>query len=81
MVCNSASLAITKQLKRFSLTSQTEEETTLLNNEDQMSRHSDEGADFKNDLVGIFDVIVHPQYNRAFIAVVTVMLGQQLCGQ
>ena len=46
-----------------------------------MSQHSDEGADFKKDVVGIFDVIVHPQYNRAFIAVVTVMLGQQLCGQ
>ena len=46
-----------------------------------MSQHSNDGTSFKKDVIGIFDVIVNPQYNRAFIAVVMVMLGQQLCGQ
>lgn len=46
-----------------------------------MSQHSDENTDIKRDIVGIFDVIVHPEYNRGTIAVVMVMLGQQLCGE
>ncbi|KAI9709284.1 MAG: hypothetical protein M1820_003404 [Bogoriella megaspora] len=62
-----------------------DEEESLLRNEDRMSHHSDEEAPRKRDMakksiVGIFEVIRHPEYNKATFAVMMVMIAQQLCG-
>lgn len=34
----------------------------------------------KKEVLSIFEVLWKPDYNRAIIAVVAVMLAQQLCG-
>ena len=60
-----------------------EEEETLLNDEDHMSHHSGGSTKrdmTKRDILSIFDVLWKPQYNRAIVAVIAVMLAQQLCG-
>ena len=60
-----------------------EEEETLLDNEDHMSHHSGsstKGHMLKKDVVTIFGVLRNPETNRAIIAVVMVMVAQQLCG-
>jgi MFS family permease len=62
---------------------QLEEEETLLNNEDRLSHHSggsNKGITAKKEVLSIFEVLWIPDYNRAIIAVVAVMLAQQLCG-
>jgi len=61
-----------------------EEEQSLLDNEDHMSHHSGsvtKTETVKQDVVGIFQVLYRPEYNRGTIAVVIVMMGQQLCGK
>ena len=35
---------------------------------------------FEKETLGFFEVIIHPDHNKAVIAVMMVMLGQQLCG-
>jgi hypothetical protein len=48
-----------------------------------MSHHSGgstKGNMIKKDVLSIFDVLWKPDYNRAIIAVIAVMLAQQLCG-
>jgi hypothetical protein len=60
-----------------------EEEETLLNNEDRLSHHSggsNKGNTAKREVLSILEVLWKPEYNRAIIAVVAVMLAQQLCG-
>lgn len=64
--------------------SSVEEEQTLLNNEDHISHHSGgptKGNTTKKDILSIFDVLWKPEYNRAIIAVIAVMIAQQLCGK
>jgi hypothetical protein len=60
-----------------------EEEETLLHNEDRIS-HRGGGSTtanmIKKEVLSIFDVLWKPEYNRAVIAVIAVMLAQQLCG-
>jgi hypothetical protein len=72
--------------KRFNLLCllSAEEEETLLNNEDRVSNHPGgppKSNMIKKDLLSIFDVLWRPDYNRAIIAVIVVMLAQQLCGR
>ncbi|KAF2817137.1 uncharacterized protein BDZ99DRAFT_404568 [Mytilinidion resinicola] len=61
-----------------------DEEETLLHNEDHMSHHSDASIskrDLANkEVLGLLQVVRHPQYHKAAIAVMMVMLAQQLCG-
>ncbi|KAF2652755.1 hypothetical protein K491DRAFT_706219 [Lophiostoma macrostomum CBS 122681] len=61
-----------------------DEEQTLLQNEDHMSRHSDTAGSKRNiakeDALTILQVLRHPEYNKAAIAVVAVMVAQQLSG-
>jgi MFS family permease len=61
-----------------------DEEQTLLQNEDHMSHHSDASNSKKNiakdDALTILQVLRHPEYNKAAIAVVAVMVAQQLSG-
>ena len=48
-----------------------------------MSHHSgssNKGNMAKKEVLSIFEVLWKPDYNRAIIAVVAVMLAQQLCG-
>lgn len=48
-----------------------------------MSHHSgssNKGNIAKGEVLSIFEVLRKPDYNRAIIAVVAVMLAQQLCG-
>jgi len=57
-----------------------DEEETLLDNR---SHHSDSSNSKKSSykpLVGIFDIVWDPDYHSAIIAVIGVMLAQQLCG-
>ncbi|KAI9812930.1 MAG: hypothetical protein M1827_004448 [Pycnora praestabilis] len=58
------------------------EEEALLQNERAQSRNSSVSPDStsKKTQISFFDVIWHPEYNRAIVAVVAVMLAQQLCG-
>ena len=67
------------------LTYQTDEEATLLQNEDSTSHHSAASTTKRNmakkEILGILQVIRHPEYNKAVIAVMMVMLAQQLCGK
>lgn len=37
--------------------------------------------DIKKDVLSIFEVIRRPEYNRAAIVVMMVMVAQQLCGE
>lgn len=61
-----------------------DEEETLLQDEDHMSHHSETSTSkrkrAKKEVLGILQVIRHPEYNKAVIAVMMVMLAQQLCG-
>ncbi|KAI9663823.1 MAG: hypothetical protein M1821_007313 [Bathelium mastoideum] len=61
-----------------------EEEESLLRNEDH-TEGIEEAQSRKRDVarkqvVGIFEVIRHPEYNKATFAVMTVMVAQQFCG-
>lgn len=67
---------------------QAEEEETLLDNEDRM-RHPNPDDDVppmspkkeaKKDAVSMWQAIRHPLYNRAVLAVIAVMVAQQLTG-
>ncbi len=62
-----------------------EEEDTLLDNRDHMSNGAEgngaDAKDIKKDVLSIFDVIRRPEYNRAAIVVMMVMVAQQLCGE
>ncbi|KAJ9638968.1 Bifunctional purine biosynthesis protein PurH [Coniosporium tulheliwenetii] len=60
-----------------------DEEETLLNNEDRMSHHSGSSSKSKmarQDIQGIWQVLRHPETYKAVVAVIMVMLAQQLCG-
>jgi len=60
-----------------------DEEETLLTNEDHMSHHSGSTAIdpfAKKEAMGMIEVIFHPHNNKAVIAVVMVMIAQQLTG-
>lgn len=64
---------------------QHEEEQSLLNGGSSAASpvHSDQGGirqGIEQETIGIFGVLVHPQYNRAILAVMVVMVAQQLCG-
>ena len=62
-----------------------DEEESLLRNQD----HVDEAGEdqprkrdiARKQVVGIFEVIRHPEYNKATFAVMMVMLAQQFCGR
>ena len=41
---------------------------------------SSSNEDPKKAAVGMFNILWHPDYHKAVIAVVAVMLAQQLCG-
>ena len=60
------------------------EEEALLNDQDRSSSIHSETSSKKSVLeketIGILKVLVHPKYNRATIAVMTIMVAQQLCG-
>ena len=60
-----------------------EERETLLDNEDHMQQHEapSKSQAVKNEFLSMFDVIVHPKYNRAAVAVIVVMLAQQFTGK
>ena len=60
-----------------------DEEQTLLNNDEQVSHHSGtpSGNSFgKTKHLGMLDVVRHPEHNKAVLAVVMVMIAQQLTG-
>lgn len=62
-----------------------DEEESLLRNQDRMDGTEEQQLP-KRDLarkqvVGIFEVIRHPEYNKATFAVMMVMLAQQFCGK
>lgn len=61
-----------------------EEEETLLHNEDHMSHHSGSNIstkkEAKKETLGMIAVIRHPHYARATFAVIMVMIAQQLTG-
>ncbi|KAK4982888.1 Bifunctional purine biosynthesis protein PurH [Elasticomyces elasticus] len=71
-----------------------EEEQTLLTNEDHMSTHSSSDSSslagssssnkgvkaIKRQTLGVFAILRHPDTSPAVIAVVGVMVAQQLCG-
>ena len=62
-----------------------EEEESLLRNEDRIDG-TQETQSRKRDVVrkqvvGIFEVIRHPHYNKATFAVMMVMVAQQFCGK
>ena len=58
-----------------------DEEHALLREDPALpSLPTDRRASLKRETVGIFQVLVHPQYYRATIAVIMVMIAQQLCG-
>jgi hypothetical protein len=74
----------TAQVSQVLCLSLAEEEQTLLNSEDHASHHSEVPTQRKTtrkDILSIFDVLWRPEYNRAIIAVIAVMLAQQLCGK
>lgn len=60
-----------------------EEEEALLDNNshawEPSPTHKKRDA-IKKSTIGMFEVILHPNYNRAILAVVAVMVAQQLCG-
>ncbi|KAF2774195.1 general substrate transporter [Teratosphaeria nubilosa] len=55
-----------------------DEEQTLLQNEDRMHEHPDECAEY--EAIGFLAVLKNSDYRPAVIAVVAVMVAQQLCG-
>lgn len=63
---------------------QRDEEQSLLNETSPEGSVRSDQAPFRKDLeretIGIFRVLLHPQYNRAVIAVMMVMVAQQFCG-
>jgi len=64
-----------------------DEEESLIQHRDRMS-HSNEERDeepskrreAKKEIVGMWHVIRNPEYNKAAIAVIMIMIAQQLCG-
>jgi len=57
-----------------------DEAQTLLHEEDHMSHHSGSSGSAKKATMGMLEVIRHPDNNKAVIAVVMVMIAQQLTG-
>jgi MFS family permease len=61
-----------------------DEEDALLHNEADARNSSDERPRkreiIKKEVVGVFEVLRHPEYNRATFAVMMVMVAQQFCG-
>src|ERR1700761_4664933 len=57
-----------------------EEERTLLANSDDEPRTDETSRGNKPEPVGILEVLRDPNNNRAILAVVVVMMAQQLCG-
>ncbi|KAF2733921.1 hypothetical protein EJ04DRAFT_535135 [Polyplosphaeria fusca] len=61
-----------------------EEEQTLLTNEDRMSQHGEASPSKKQlargEALGAIEVLRHPEYQKAALAVIMVMLAQQLSG-
>ena len=60
-----------------------DEREALLDNEAHIQPHAapSKSQAVKTEALGIFDVIVHPKYNRAAVAVIAVMLAQQFTGK
>ena len=62
-----------------------DEEESLLRNEDWTDGAAEEEPRkrdiVRKEVVGIFEVIRHPQYNKATFAVIMVMVAQQFCGE
>jgi MFS family permease len=72
------------QVSKILCLSLAEEEQTLLTSEDHASHHSEVPTQRKTtrkDILSIFEVLWKPEYNRAIIAVIAVMIAQQLCGK
>jgi Na+/melibiose symporter-like transporter len=57
-----------------------EEEETLLNGEDGANTNTSSKKGSNRETIGMWGVIRHPLYNRAVLAVIGVMLAQQLTG-
>ncbi|KAF2470176.1 uncharacterized protein BDR25DRAFT_334648 [Lindgomyces ingoldianus] len=61
-----------------------DEEQTLLQDEDHISHHSESSTSkrklAKEDALSIIQVLRHPEYSKAAIAVIMVMLAQQFSG-
>ena len=59
-----------------------EEQAALLHNEnaEQHETSTSKRHMAKDATMGMFNVLLHPEYNRATLAVVAVMVAQQLCG-
>lgn len=77
---------IEEEVKGWGIEGQEEmedEEQTLLHNEDRMPEHSGTASKRKEaskEVIGILGVLRHPDHHKAIIAVVMVMLAQQLTG-
>ena len=76
---------ITKEVDAWHLSSteeRQEEETALLTDDNSVRQEtpSNKTETAKKETLGIFQVIAHPQYNRAVFAVMMIMVAQQFCG-
>lgn len=61
------------------LTNPPEEESSLLLNSDDRA-HSPPNKTATKDPIGMFSVLVHPDHNKAILAVIGVFFAQQFCG-